>query len=123
MRQQDKIQHRSMRGTIVDMDALRLKHATDPAIGNANMNANGDILGKGGRITIRREQITQAYYQNNPQGVKNASLKQPSPETFETPQQAVERLTKKINKPVQADPQPTDTSESNHKIRNMLDKS
>ncbi len=113
MRSRQRIQHRSARGVVVDMEALRVKHAKIPAIGNANMNAHGDVISKNGTILVARENIVQQYYASNPRGVKHTSLKQGLPETFETPQQAVERLTKQINaKNAQMD-----------RPRNVIDKS
>ena len=93
-----RIVHKSMRGKVVDMEALRNRNANSIAVGNSNMNARGDVLNSTGNVVVRREQIVQRYYEKNPQGVKNASLKQSTPETFETPQQAVDRLAKQINK-------------------------
>jgi hypothetical protein len=110
-----------MRGKLVDMEALRTRHAESPAIGNAKMNARGDIIAKDGSVIVPREQIVQAYYASNPQGVKHASLKQASAETFETPQQAVERLTKQINNQQNAPDQPGNIMDKG-KFRRMVDK-
>jgi hypothetical protein len=90
-------QHKTIRGRVIDMDALRTKHGSVPAVGNGNMNARGDIIDKSGGILVERDQLVQAYYANNPKGVKHVSLKQTTADMFETPQQAVERLTKQIN--------------------------
>jgi len=121
MRNRLRIQHRSMRGTIVDMEALRTKHATSPAIGNAKMNARGDVIAKDGSVLVSRDKIVQAYYASNPQGVKHASLKQTTAETFETPQQAVERLTKQINNKQPQLDQPSNVLDKT-KLRRMVDK-
>jgi hypothetical protein len=115
-----KLQHRSARGVIVDMDALRAKNAKSPAIGNASMNAHGDVIGRDGKILVPRERIVQQYYANNPRGVKHASLKQGSAENFETPKQAVERLSREINSKTR------DTNARNAQLdrpRNVIDKS
>jgi len=84
----------SMRGVKVDMDAMRAANEASVAIGNAKMNARGDVLGKNGQIEVRREQIAREYYAKNPQASKQASLKPAMPDAFETPDQAVARLTK-----------------------------
>ncbi len=84
--------YKSMRGTIVDMEALRASNEQTVAIGNASMNGRGDIMGRSGTIDIPREQIIQTYYENNPQGVKQVSIKQSLPDTFETPSEAISRL-------------------------------
>jgi hypothetical protein len=61
----------SVRGKEIDMERLSLKHETEPAVGNARMNARGDELGTGGRIVKTREQILQDYYNNNPRAIKD----------------------------------------------------
>jgi hypothetical protein len=64
--------YRSMRGTQIDMDMLRKKHELTPAVGNARVNARGDLLGPGGQIVKKREQLMKDYYKENPnaQGTK-----------------------------------------------------
>jgi hypothetical protein len=47
----------SMRGEIVDFNKLRLRNAEKIALGNANMNAKGDIVGKNGIVIKTQEQI------------------------------------------------------------------
>lgn len=53
---------RTYRGEIIDFGALRAANAHAVALGNANMNARGDILGKGGKIVKTREEQAQEYY-------------------------------------------------------------
>jgi len=48
--------HRTMRGSQVNMDQLRIKHERTIAIGNMNINAGGDAIGPGGKITKDRNQ-------------------------------------------------------------------
>lgn len=83
--------HRTARGRVIDMDALRQANSSTKALGNANMNANGDILDTEGNVIKRREQITQEYYASNPNSVQRVSLK-PSTDDYETPEEAVKRL-------------------------------
>jgi len=61
----------SVRGKEIDMERLSLKQETEPAVGNARMNARGDELGAGGKIVKTREQILQDYYNNNPRAIKD----------------------------------------------------
>jgi hypothetical protein len=61
----------SVRGKEIDMERLSLKHETEPAVGNARMNARGDELVSGGKIVKTREQILQDYYNNNPRAIKD----------------------------------------------------
>lgn len=49
--------HLSMRGDPVDFNKLRLANASKVALGNANMNAKGDIIGERGVILKTQEQI------------------------------------------------------------------
>lgn len=48
--------HISMRGEVVDFNRLRLKNSEKPALGNASMNARGDIVQKG-TVIKTQEQI------------------------------------------------------------------
>jgi len=43
-------QHKSMRGKAINMDALRIQHEQEIALGNMSVNARGDLLGPGGKI-------------------------------------------------------------------------
>ena len=61
----------SIRGKEIDMEKLSLKHETEPAVGNAKLNARGDLLGTGGKIVKTREQIMQEYYKKNPRAMKD----------------------------------------------------
>lgn len=81
-----------MRGVAVDMEAMRAANEQSIAMGNGRMNARGDIIGQGGKIEIRREQIAREYFSNNPGASKQVSLKPAMPDSFETPQEAMARL-------------------------------
>lgn len=56
--------HISMRGEAIDMNRLRSVNANTPALGNANLNARGDILGQGGIVIKTQEQIEQEWAAN-----------------------------------------------------------
>lgn len=92
MRSNFKKRTLSMRGTHVDMDALRAMNEESPAIGNARMNARGDIMGQQGKIEVRREQIIQDYYKGKPQATQPVSLKSAKPDVFETPAEVMARM-------------------------------
>lgn len=49
--------HRTARGTPIDMDRIRLANETTIAVGNMKVNARGDQLGAGGKIVKTRQQI------------------------------------------------------------------
>ena len=78
-----KRRHTSARGEPVDFDLLQHQNKNTIAIGNANMNANGDILGRGGKIIRRVEDIpvenladpSAAYNEANPKSTRMVSLK------------------------------------------------
>ena len=60
----------SVRGKEIDMEKLSLKHETTPAVGNAKLNARGDLLGPGGKVVKTREQLMKEYYKENPRAMK-----------------------------------------------------
>ena len=53
--------HISMRGEVVDFNRLQLNNPEKPALGNASMNARGDILGQGGVVLKTQEQIDREW--------------------------------------------------------------
>ena len=57
--------HYSYRGHPVDMDKKKKKFEKEIALGNARMNAKGDIVGKGGKIIKTREQQLAEYKEAN----------------------------------------------------------
>lgn len=51
------IKHYTALGELIDMSALAAKHSSAIALGNARMNAKGDIVGQGGIVLKTQEQI------------------------------------------------------------------
>lgn len=94
-----KKQYVSMRGVAIDMEAMLAANESLPALSGGSegvrMNARGDILSNFGKVAVSREQIVRDYYKSNPQGVKQVSLRAPLPDTFESPAEALARLTPK----------------------------
>lgn len=88
--------HMSMRGVPVDMEALMAKNEGAIALGNAKMNARGDIIGEGGQVITRREDLARTH-QMKKQNNANVSLKPAIPDKFETPAEALARLAKAAN--------------------------
>lgn len=78
---------RTMRGKQLDMAGLIARNSHTIALGNASMNARGDIV-KNGKVIKLREQITMEYNQHNPQAVRNVGIKSLMGEIF-TPAEAV----------------------------------
>lgn len=69
----------SMRGQPIDFGALAQKNATQRALGNANVNVRGDILGAGGVILKTQEQLEAEWARRSAQtATVNASIKSDS---------------------------------------------
>lgn len=58
------VRHITMRGELIDMNRLRSINADTPALGNASLNARGDILGNGGIVLKTQEQIEAEWEAN-----------------------------------------------------------
>lgn len=54
-------QIRSMRGELVDFSALAMQNADQIALGNARMNAKGDILDENGVVLKTQEQLNEEW--------------------------------------------------------------
>lgn len=54
-------QHISMRGEVVDFNRLRINNAEQVALGNAPLNARGDVIGTGGVILKTQEEIENEW--------------------------------------------------------------
>lgn len=67
--------HRSVKGRQINMEELRNVHGTQRAIGNASLNARGDVLNEKGEIIRLRSDIVKDYNNSNPAAVKHVSLK------------------------------------------------
>ena len=76
-----------------DMARLIAQNPTKIALGNANMNARGDIIGPGGKIEVSREEIAREYHTKNPKAVKQVALRSVADEavTYESPAEAMAR--------------------------------
>ncbi len=81
---------RSMRGKVLDMGALVNANARKVALGNASMNARGDIVGRYGVVVKPREAVVEDYHAHNPKAVKQVALRDISKEVFVSPAEAVE---------------------------------
>ena len=96
---------RSNRGMQVDFDALIASQQASPAVGNMRVNAQGDVLGKGGEIVQKNEERVRSYYKSNPRSsTSSASLKGETPSAKLTPDapktaEVKTAATAKANKP------------------------
>ncbi|AUS02637.1 hypothetical protein NVP2275O_056 [Vibrio phage 2.275.O._10N.286.54.E11] len=79
--------HKTYRGKVVDLDALIMMNEQQVAVGNANMNARGDVLGKGGIVKKSVEEINEEYYQ---QQVRSQTQMHESPAVNKPKASAVE---------------------------------
>jgi hypothetical protein len=77
---------RSMRGKPLDISYFLAAYGDKPALGNAKMNARGDIIGPGGKVIKTNAQMMSEYNRSNPKAVsKQVSLKNISSEVFNNP--------------------------------------
>jgi hypothetical protein len=86
--------HISMRGEVIDMNRLRTVNAETVALGNANLNARGDIIGKGGIVLKTQEQIEAEWEANRvarEESVKKADIKADALIPDVVPQRKVEK--------------------------------
>ena len=65
MKQPGRKIYRTANGKQIDMDLLRQRNELTPAVGNARVNARGDLLGPGGKIIKKREEVMSEYYRDN----------------------------------------------------------
>jgi len=89
--------HTSMRGVSINMEEMRAKNEQTVAVTGRGtqlrMNARGDMLTAGGQVNKRREDIEAEYNNSHLQGnVKRVDVRAVEADSFETPQQVVERL-------------------------------
>lgn len=57
--------YRSAQGQLINLDALVLMNERAQAVGNMQVNANGDDIGPDGSIVKTREQKMKEYYNPN----------------------------------------------------------
>lgn len=102
---------KSMRGKSVDMSRLMAQNSTKIALGNANMNARGDVL-QNGVVVQSREEIARAYHSSNPKAVRQVAIKNIKDEVFVSPVEALENLKNQLPAP----PKTSKPSRTNRKI-------
>jgi len=85
VRQTGRKTYRTMQGKQIDMDMLRQRNELTPAVGNARVNARGDELGAGGKISRKREDILRDYYADNPAAAPDEVITREQRKAEETP--------------------------------------
>ena len=86
-----KKMYRTMQGRMVDIDKLRSTNLDTPAVGNMNVNARGDLLGKNGAVVQPKEQIMKQYYQT-PKGQAQDTPVKKTQKSNPIPQPRVEQV-------------------------------
>ena len=90
--------YRTMQGRMVDIEKLRSANESVQAVGNMNVNARGDVLGKGGQIVTPKETVIRKYYEQPRGKVDDTPARaKPAPVNRVAPTPKVE--TKKIATP------------------------
>jgi len=62
--------HRTARGREFNMQAFASSRGTTTAVGNSFRNAQGDLLGPGGKVIATAQEITGKVYDNTPKSSK-----------------------------------------------------
>lgn len=62
-------------GKEINLDAILAKNAKMVAVGNANMNAQGDIIGKNGKIIEKAADRARSDYAVSEKAIKHVSIK------------------------------------------------
>ena len=85
---------RTMKGKEIDMTAFVAANANVVALGNARMNARGDIVDRSGNVLKSRDVVVQEYYNTASKTVsQSVSLKSLADEVM-TPAEAIQKLEK-----------------------------
>lgn len=72
---QKRKQYKTARGKRFDMGEFAQSNDNARAVGNMNVNAKGDILGQGGHIIKKREEVVREFYHEAPTQEATVSLK------------------------------------------------
>lgn len=86
----------SMRGAVIDVARYMAQNEDAIAIGNAMMNARGDLIGPGGQVVKKREEIAAEYHRSNPKSVRKVALKELDSEVFASPAEAMTAVNEKV---------------------------
>lgn len=77
----DRGKYRSYRGRYVDLDAIRLRHEQEIAMGNMGVNARGDKIGPGGRIIEKASVKARQHYTGTSISKTSISIKNDQQDT------------------------------------------
>jgi hypothetical protein len=76
------------RGKTLDVSSILSRHQKEIAAGNANYNAKGDLIGRGGEIIKKAADKARAYYKDNPKSVKKVGISATQTPTKEAEEKA-----------------------------------
>ena len=88
-----KRMYRSMQGRMIDIEKLRAANENTQAVGNMNVNARGDVLGKGGQIVTPKETVIKKYYEQPRGRADDTPISKPMPAPRKEPPKAVAKPT------------------------------
>lgn len=66
--------HRTARGREFNMQGFISDKGKTPAVGNSNRNAQGDLIGRGGKIVATAKEVTNAVYNSNRPASKKVKI-------------------------------------------------
>ena len=58
-----KRMYRTMQGRYIDIEKLRGANEDTRAVGNMNVNARGDVLGRSGQVVETKQEVVKKYYE------------------------------------------------------------
>ena len=58
-----KRMYRTMQGRYIDIEKLRGANEDTRAVGNTNVNARGDVLGRSGQVVETKQEVVKKYYE------------------------------------------------------------
>ena len=98
-----KRMYRTMQGRMVDIEKLRAANESVRAVGNMNVNARGDVLGKGGAVVQPKANVIQKYYEQPKGRVDDTPTRARPTPVRRTPPAAQPKITRTA--PVESKPQ------------------
>lgn len=87
---------RSVKGEWLDVGLYLAQNEEMIALGNAGLNARGDVLDKRGNVIKTAADIAAEYHAKNPKAVKQISIKDLNSEVLMTPAQAVKAMADQV---------------------------
>jgi len=65
--------YKTAMGKTIDMESLMMQHSDKVALGNMNVNAQGDRIGRDGKVITQVSEVVKDYYENNPKAIKKTT--------------------------------------------------